>query len=64
MVRSPTGFQRDRTTLVPSKELKELPSADLAAEQRPPARIRAVRMKNILRDIQTDYANFRHGRLL
>jgi hypothetical protein len=64
MVRAPTSFQRDRTTLVPSKELEQLPSADLAAEQRSPARIRAVRMKNILGDIQTDYANFRHGRLL
>ena len=42
-------FQRDRTTLVPSKELQQLPSADLAAEQCSPARIRAVRMKNILR---------------
>jgi hypothetical protein len=64
MVRAPTGFQRHRTTLVPSKELQQLPSPDLAAEQRSPARISAVRMKNILRDIQTDYANLQHGRLL
>ena len=33
-------------------------------EQLPPRRIRAVRVKNVLFDIQTNRANFNHGRLL
>ena len=46
------------------KERQHLRPAKLLAKHRATRRIRTVRLENMLRDIQSDYANFRHGRLL
>ncbi len=64
MVRSSTRFQRNFATGLCSEEPQHFGPVDPTAEQRTSARIRTVRLENILRDIQTDYANFRHGRLV
>src|SRR5690606_20697454 len=58
------GLQRHQASWLPGEELQQLHAADLPAEQRSTARICAVCMENVLRDIKADCGNFRHGRLL
>ncbi len=63
MMRSATGLQRHHTAPLRRKEPQQLGPTDLLAEHRAPALIRAVRVKNMLGDIQTNRDNFVHGRL-
>jgi hypothetical protein len=60
---STTRLQRYRATRLGREEIEQLSSADPLAEQCSTAPIYSVRVKNMLRDIQTDYANLWHGRL-
>src|SRR6187549_2336200 len=57
-------LQRDDAARLPGEELQYLPPHKPAAEQRNASLVRPVHMKNVLRDIQTNRANLRHGRLL
>jgi hypothetical protein len=45
------------------EEIQKLSSTDPSAEYRSTPLIRSVNVKDVLGDIQTDYDNFRHGRL-
>jgi hypothetical protein len=56
-------FERDHATRLRHEEFQQLPTTDPLAENDVPALIRPMRVENILRDIQTDCGNFRHGRL-
>src|SRR6187549_165595 len=57
-------LQRDDAARLPGEELQYLPPHKPAAEQPNASLVRPVHMKNVLRDIQTNRANLRHGRLL
>jgi hypothetical protein len=46
------------------EEIQKLSSTDPLAEYRSTPLICSMNMKDVLGDIQTDYDNFRHGRLL
>jgi hypothetical protein len=54
---STTCFQRYGATRLGCKKIQQLSSADPLAEYRSTPLIRAVSVKNMLGDIQTDYAN-------
>jgi hypothetical protein len=54
---STTCLQRHGATRLRCEEIQQLSSADPLAEYRSTPLIRAVSVKNMLRDIQTDYAN-------
>jgi hypothetical protein len=54
---STTRLQRYRATRLGHKEIQQLSSADPLAEHCSTAPICSVRVKNMLGDIQTDYAN-------
>jgi hypothetical protein len=58
VMRSSACLQRHGAARMPGEKIEQLSSTDLSAEQSSTARIRAVGMKNILRDIQTDRGNF------
>src|SRR5690348_6560717 len=45
------------------EEIQKLSSTDPLAEYRSTTLNRSVNLKDVLGDIQTDYDNFRHGRL-
>jgi hypothetical protein len=60
---STTCLQRYGATRLGCEEIQQLSSADPLAEWRSTSLIRSVSVKNMLGDIQTDYANLRHGRL-
>ena len=45
------------------EEIQKLSSTDPLAEYRSTPLIRSVNVKDVLGDVQTDYDNFRHGRL-
>ncbi len=51
-VRSPAGLERDDTAGLRGKELQQLRPDQPPAEHHLPARIRAVRVKNSLRNIE------------
>jgi hypothetical protein len=57
VMRSTTCLQRHRATRLRREEIQQLSSADPFAEYRSTPFIRPVRVKNMLGDIQTDYAN-------
>ena len=54
---SPTCLQRHRASRLGCEEIQQLSSADPLAKYRSTPLIRSVSVKNMLRDIQTDYAN-------
>ena len=56
-------LQRYRAIRLRCKEIQQLSSTDPLAEYHSTPLIRSVNMKDVLGDIQTDYDNFRHGRL-
>jgi hypothetical protein len=45
------------------EEIQQLSSTDPLAQYRSTALISSMNVKDVLGDIQTDYDNFRHGRL-
>ena len=45
------------------EEIQKLSSTDPLTKYRSTLLVRSVNMKDVLGDIQTDYDNFRHGRL-
>ena len=57
VMRPTTCLQRYRATLLGCEEIQQLSSADSLAEYRPTALIRAVNVKDMLGNIQTDHAN-------
>jgi hypothetical protein len=63
-MRAPAGLERNDTPRLRSEELQQLRACQPPAEHHLPARIRAMRMKNSLRNIQPNRANLCHGRLL
>lgn len=63
MMRATARFERDHAGPVTGKKVEQLGSRQLATENHRTALVSAVRMKNVLGDIQTDCGNFRHGRL-
>src|ERR1700722_9776504 len=54
---------RRKNALKDREELEQLTARELAAEHHRALRVRAVHMKNVLGDIQTNCDNLRHGRL-
>jgi hypothetical protein len=62
-MRSGTSLHRYRATWLCGKEREQLLTRDATTERRSARRICPVRMENLLCDIQTDRANFFHGRL-
>jgi hypothetical protein len=54
---STTCLQRDRAPWLGCEEIQQLSSADPLAQYRSTPLIGSVRVKNMLGDIQTDYAN-------
>src|SRR6476661_1370720 len=63
VMRSTTCLQRYRAIRLRCKEIQQLSSTDPLAKYRSTPLIRSVNVKDVLGDIQTDYDNFRHGRL-
>jgi hypothetical protein len=63
VMRSTTRLQRYRATRMGCEEIQKLSSTDPLAEYRSTPLIRSVNVKDVLGDVQTDYDNFRHGRL-
>jgi hypothetical protein len=57
VMRSTTCLQRYHATRLGREEIQQLSSADPLAEHCSTPPIRSVRVKNMLGDIQTDYAN-------
>jgi hypothetical protein len=62
-VRPAAGFHRHQAPRLGRKELHQFPSGDFLPEHSAPRSIRSVRLKCLLRDVQADCANLRHGRL-
>jgi len=56
-MRSTTRLQCHRATRLGCEEIQQLSSTDPLAEYYSTPLIRSVSVKNMLRDIQTDYAN-------
>jgi hypothetical protein len=54
---STTCLQRDHAPRLGCEEIQQLSSADPLAQYRSTPLIGSVRVKNMLGDIQTDYAN-------
>src|SRR6266513_61239 len=63
MMRSAASLQRHHAARLASEKLQDLPTHDPTTEQLPPLRIRSMRVKYLLCDIQTYRANLTHGRL-
>src|SRR5262245_11572339 len=63
VMRSTTCLQRYRAPRMGCEEIQKLSSTDPLAEYRSTPLIRSVNVKDVLGDIQTDYGNFRYGRL-
>jgi hypothetical protein len=63
VMRSTTRLQRYPAPGMGCKEVQKLSSTDPLAKYRSTPLIRSVNVKDVLGDIQTDYDNFRHGRL-
>src|SRR3954447_23067666 len=64
VMRASTGLHRHGARWLRSEELNQLLTRDTPTEQHGTRRICAMRVKNLLCDIQADSANFFHGRLL
>ena len=63
VVRSGACLHRNHAARLSSEELDQLLTRDAATEDRRARCICAVRVKNLLCDIQADGGNFLHGRL-
>src|SRR5271157_2406978 len=63
IMRATAGLQSNQPSGLRPKEFKQLGPGVPLAEQDISRRIHAVSLENLLRDIQTDRANLRHGRL-
>src|SRR3954447_14651648 len=63
MVRRGASFQADDARRQTGKELKNLRSTNTPTDHDHAIRIDAVNLKHRLRNIETDRANFAHGRL-
>src|ERR1700680_1919537 len=64
VVRSRAGFHGHRAARLRCEELHHLRAPELSSENYRSIRSRAVRLTHILGQIQTDDANFLHGRPL
>jgi hypothetical protein len=60
---SATCLQSYRATRLGREEIQQLSSADPFAEYSSPFPVCSMSVENLLGDVQTDYANLRHGRL-
>ena len=60
---SATCLHSYRATRLRREEIQQLCSADPFAEYSSPFPVCSMGVENMLGDIQTDYANLRHGRL-
>ena len=60
---STTCLERYLATRLRCEEIEQLSSANPLAQYRSTTLVRSVNVKNVLGDIQTDYANLQHGRL-
>jgi len=58
------SLERHQTSGLMLKELQHFPARNSAAEQLLNFRVCPMRLKDILRNIQTNYSNLAHGRLL
>lgn len=63
VVGAPARFHRDQTGRRRSEELEQFPTRQLPAECHRPVGACAMELKDVLRQIQPDDANLRHGRL-
>jgi hypothetical protein len=63
-MRATARLQRHHAPRLACEKLKHLATRYLPAEQLPTTSIRAMRVERLLCDIQTNRANFFHGRLL
>jgi hypothetical protein len=63
VMRSTTCLQRYRAIRLRCEEIQQLSSINPPAEYHSTPLIRSVNVKDVLGNIQTDYDNFRHGRL-
>jgi hypothetical protein len=64
MVGSATGLQRHNTRCLSREELEDLGPCQALAEYHPPARIGALGLDYLLRNVEPDRASLSHGRLL
>lgn len=64
VMRPATGLHRHHAPRLRCEKLQKLLTRDATAEHRRTRLISPMRMENLLCDIQTDHANFCHGRLL
>jgi hypothetical protein len=62
-MRAAAGLQSNHARRLLGKELQQLGAPDLLAEDHPAASIGTMRVENMLRDVQSNRANFVHGRL-
>ena len=60
---SATGFELYRASRLTREEVEQLAPRRFATEHNRVAPVDAIRMKNVLGDIQTDYDNVQHGPL-
>src|ERR1700678_3927121 len=58
-----TRLQRYQAPRLGRQEINQFRPGDLLSEHRLPRRVSTMRLENMLRDIQTNRANRRHGRL-
>jgi len=63
-MRTTTRFHSDKTWRLPGEKLKDFVPPKLFAQNNSASGISTVNLKNILRQIKTNYANFHCGRLL
>lgn len=62
-MRAAARFERNHARRLTGEEVQQLAPRQLPTEHHRTALVGAVRMKNVLGDIQTDCDNLRHGRL-
>ena len=63
VMRAAARFERHNTCRLANEKIEQLPPRELATEDHGTAFVSAVRMKNVLGDIQTNCGNLQHGRL-
>src|SRR5215467_6558715 len=64
VVRAGTGFHRDDTGRLCREKADELPASNALAEHNLAGGIGPMHLEHVLRDVQADRGNLRHGRLL
>ena len=63
VVRAATSFQCNHAWLLRGKELQQLRTPDLPAEDHAAINVSSMRVENMLRDVQSNCDNFLHVRL-